>query len=54
MLDSDEPGTYLEAVVDTDSESWLDAIRSELKSMNDNQVWNLINRQEANELSSTN
>ena len=26
----------------TDSESWLGAMRSELKSMDDNQVWNLV------------
>ena len=26
----------------SDSESWLGAMRSELKSMEDNQVWNLV------------
>ena len=29
-------------MVGTDSESWLGAMRSELKSMDENQVWNLI------------
>src|SRR4051812_38274921 len=42
LLDNDEPLTYAEAMVDPDSELWLEAMRSELKSMDDNQVWNLI------------
>jgi hypothetical protein len=35
LLGSDEPATYSE-VESTDSESWLGAMRSELKSMDDN------------------
>ncbi len=42
LLDNDEPETYKEAVMGPDSEKWLDAMRSELKSMADNQVWNLV------------
>ena len=42
LLDSDEPANYLEAMVGSDSESWLGAMRSELKSMDENQVWNLV------------
>ena len=42
LLDSDEPATYWDAMGSNDSESWLGAMRSELKSMNDNQVWNLV------------
>jgi hypothetical protein len=42
LLDNDEPMTYAEAMVDPDSELWLEAMRSELKSMDDNQVWNLV------------
>ena len=42
MLDSDEPTTYSEAMVRSDSESWLGAMRSKLKSMDENQVWNLV------------
>ena len=42
LLDNDEPETYQDAMVSTDSESWLRAMRSELKSMDDNQVWNLV------------
>ena len=40
LLDGDEPTTYSEAMVRSDSESWLGAMRSELKSMDENQVWN--------------
>ena len=29
-------------MVRSDSESWLGAMRSELKSMDENQVWNLV------------
>ena len=42
LLNNDEPNTYSEAMVDPDSESWLEAMRSEIKSMHDNQVWNLV------------
>src|SRR4051812_20326255 len=42
LLDNDEPLTYAEAMADPDSELWLDAMISELKSMDDNQVWNLV------------
>src|SRR3954462_9101935 len=38
LLDNDEPLTYAEAMVDPDSELWLEAMISELKSMDDNQV----------------
>ncbi|WVZ81432.1 LOW QUALITY PROTEIN: hypothetical protein U9M48_028809 [Paspalum notatum var. saurae] len=42
LLDNDEPKTYKEAVMGPDSEKWLEAMRSKLKSMADNQVWNLV------------
>ena len=42
LLESDEPATYAEAVVSPDSEAWLEAMRSELKSMDENQVWDLV------------
>ena len=42
LLDDAEPKTYEEAVMGPDSEKWLEAMRSELKSMADNQVWNLV------------
>jgi hypothetical protein len=42
LLDSNEPANYSEAMVGSDSESWLGAMRSKLKSMDENQVWNLV------------
>ena len=42
LLESDEPATYAEAMVSPDSEAWLEAMRSELKSMDENQVWDLV------------
>jgi len=42
LLDNNEPTTYKEATMGPDSEKWLEAMRSELKSMADNQVWNLV------------
>ena len=42
LLDNDEPATYAEAMVDPDSEKWLIAMISEIESMGDNQVWNLV------------
>ena len=42
LLDNDEPATYAEAVVDPDSERWQDAMKSEIESMKENQIWNLI------------
>ena len=42
LLKSDELATYQEAVMGKDSISWLEAMGSELKSMEDNQVWNLV------------
>ena len=42
LLDDNEPLTYAEAMVDLDSKLWLEAMKSELKSMDDNQVWNLV------------
>ena len=42
LLDSKELATYSEAMVGSDSVSWLGAMRSEVKSMDENQVWNLV------------
>ena len=38
LLESDEPATYAEAMVSPDSKAWMEAMRSELKSMDENQV----------------
>ena len=42
LLDNDEPATYVELMADPDSEKWHDAMKSEIESMKENQVWNLI------------
>jgi hypothetical protein len=42
LLDSDEHATYAEAMIDPDSEKWQSAMRSEIDSIGDNQVWNLV------------
>ncbi|KAL4292023.1 hypothetical protein GQ457_14G020980 [Hibiscus cannabinus] len=42
LVDQDEPKTYQEAVSSPDSEKWLEAIRSEMDSMSENQVWTLV------------
>jgi hypothetical protein len=42
LLDNDEPMTYAEAMMDPDSEKWQSVMRSEIDSMDDNQVWNLV------------
>jgi hypothetical protein len=34
--------TYTEAMMRPDSEKWLGAMESEIESMDDNQVWNLV------------
>ena len=41
-MDQDEPTTYHEAMMSPDSEKWLQAMKSEMQSMYDNQVWNLV------------
>ena len=42
LVDQDEPTTYQEAMMSPDSEKWLQAMKSEMQSMYDNQVWNLV------------
>ncbi|KAK8696495.1 hypothetical protein V6N13_001629 [Hibiscus sabdariffa] len=42
LVDQDEPKTYQEAVLSPDSEKWLEAMRSEMDSMSNNQVWTLV------------
>ena len=42
LVDQNEPTTYQEAMLDPDSEKWLEAMKSEIQSMYDNQVWTLI------------
>ena len=42
LLDNDEPTTYKEAMMGPDSVKWLNAMKSEIESMYENQVWNLV------------
>ena len=42
LLDNDEPATYAETMADPDFEKWQDAMKSEIESMKENQIWNLI------------
>ncbi|KAG8474765.1 hypothetical protein CXB51_031711 [Gossypium anomalum] len=42
LIDQDEPRTYQEAVASPESEKWLEALRSEMDSMYENQVWTLV------------
>jgi len=42
LLDDDEPANYVEAMMVPDSEKWQSAMRSEIDSTRDNQVWNLV------------
>ncbi|KAK8705299.1 hypothetical protein V6N13_048903 [Hibiscus sabdariffa] len=42
LVNQDEPKTFQEAVSSLDSEKWLEAMRSEMDSMLENQVWTLV------------
>ena len=42
LLDHDEPTNYEEAMMSPDSAKWLEAMRSEMRSMYENKVWTLI------------
>ncbi|KAL4379078.1 hypothetical protein GQ457_02G025900 [Hibiscus cannabinus] len=42
LVDQDEPKTYQEAVASPDSEKWLEAMRSEMDSMSENQVCTMV------------
>ncbi|GKA21087.1 retrotransposon protein, putative, ty1-copia subclass [Tanacetum coccineum] len=40
--DHNEPANYKAALLDLESEKWLDAMNVEIKSMKDNEVWDLV------------
>src|SRR3954467_10565572 len=43
MVDeNDDPTTYEEAMMIPDSNKWLEAMKSEMESMYENQVWTLV------------
>ena len=42
LLDHGEPTNYEEAMMSPDSAKWLEAMKSEMRSMYENKVWTLI------------
>jgi hypothetical protein len=42
LLDNNEPANYEEGMMSPDSRKWLEAMKSELGSMSENQVWTLM------------
>ena len=42
LLDHDEPTNYEEARMSPDSMKWLEAMKSEMRSMYENKVWTLV------------
>lgn len=42
LLEETDPFTYRESMLDIDSVKWQDAMKSEMDSMYENQVWNLV------------
>ena len=42
LLDNGEPTNYEEAMTSPDSDKWLEAMKSEIGSMYENKVWNLV------------
>jgi hypothetical protein len=42
LTDLDERATYPEAMEGPESEKWLKAMKFEIRSMYDNQVWTLV------------
>ena len=42
IIENDEPTSYQEVLSSIDKQKWLDAMNSEMDSMYDNQVWNLV------------
>jgi hypothetical protein len=42
LTDQEEPATYTEAMEGPESDKWLEAIKSEIRYMYDNQVWTLV------------
>ncbi|WP_216071954.1 Ty1/Copia family ribonuclease HI, partial [Acinetobacter baumannii] len=42
LVDSQDPATYREAIESPNSDKWRQAMESEMQSMYDNQVWNLV------------
>jgi hypothetical protein len=44
LTDLDEPATKTEAMEGPESEKWLEAMKPEIRSMYDKQVWTLVDK----------
>ena len=42
LFDHDEPTNYEEAMMSQDSAKWLEAMKSEMRSIYENKVWTLV------------
>lgn len=42
ILEFEQPTTYKQALMSEDSEKWLEAMRFEMESMSESQVWDLV------------
>ena len=42
IIENDDPTTYSNAVMSSDSDKWLNAMKFEMDSMYANQVWTLV------------
>lgn len=42
LLDNGEPTNYEEVMMSPDSDKWLEATKSEIRSMYENKVWTLV------------
>jgi hypothetical protein len=42
LTDQDKPANYTKAMEGPESDKWLEAMKSEIRSMYDNQVWTLV------------
>jgi hypothetical protein len=42
LTDQEEPATYTEAMEGPESKKWLKAMKSEIRSRYENQVWTLV------------
>ena len=42
IIENDKPTTYSKAVMSSDSDKWLNAMKSKIDSMYANQIWTLV------------
>ena len=46
IIENDDPTTYSEAIMSSDSDKWLNAMKSEMDSLYTNQFWILVDASE--------